>query len=130
MRTTRSSDRLQESARQVEALLERHRVLEQLAHRQAGPKKDLLEALSHRQNLAELAARLRALHPADLATILESLPSEDRRLVWTQLQPRQAAQVLPEVNEGVRDFVLGCSDHDALRAIIDEMDRDDLAWLA
>ena len=130
MRTTRSGERLQESARQVEALLERHRMLEQLAQRQEGPKKDLLEALSHRQNLAELAARLRALHPADLALILESLPAEDRRLVWTQLQPRQAAQVLAEVSELVRAFVLGCSDVDALRAVVREMDRDDLAWLA
>jgi magnesium transporter len=92
MRTTRSGERLQESARQVEALLERHRVLEQLAQRQEGPKKDLLEALSHRQNLAELAARLRGLHPADLALILEALPAEDRRLVWTQLQPNHVVR--------------------------------------
>ncbi len=130
MRTTRSGERLQESARQVAALLERHRVLEELAHRQEGPKKDLLEALSHRQNLAEIATRLRSLHPADLASILEGLPADDRRLVWSQLQARQAALVLAELSPGVRDFVIECTNKEVLRAAIRELDRDDLASIA
>ena len=69
----RSERQLQDRLEEVSRLLETHRVLESLTHRQEGPKRDLLEALTHRQNLAELTGRLKALHPADLAQILEVL---------------------------------------------------------
>ena len=97
MPTPKSEEGLQQSLQQVKALLERHRVLESLAHRQEGPKRDLLESLVHRQNLAEFHNRLKALHPADLASILESLPGDDRTLVWNQLEAPQAGDVLLEV---------------------------------
>lgn len=130
MRPTRSGERLQESARQVAALLERHRVLEEMAHRQEGPKRDLLEALSHRQNLAELGARLRLLHPADLAHILEGLLADDRQLVFSQLAARQAAQVLAEASDAVCESLVEGTEHDRLLAIARAMDPDDLARIA
>src|SRR5512145_2020993 len=79
--TIRSEARLQQSLDEVTRLLHKHRGLETLAHRQEGPKRDLLESLQHRQNLAELGKRVSAMHGADLAFVLESLPPEDRRLV-------------------------------------------------
>jgi magnesium transporter len=130
MPTPKSQDRLQESLQQVKALLERHRVLESMAHRQEGPKRDLLESLVHRQNLAELHNRLKALHPADLASILESLPGDERSLVWNQLEPKQAGEVLLEVSEAVRDFLIGATERERLLAILSPMDADDLSYLA
>ena len=50
----RSEGQLQDRLEEVTRLLDTHRVLESLTHRQEGPKKDLLETLQHRQNLAEL----------------------------------------------------------------------------
>ena len=74
MSTLQPESRLQQSLDEVTRLLDRHRVLETLTHRQEGPKRDLLESLQHRQNLVELHRRLRAMHPADVAFVLESLP--------------------------------------------------------
>ena len=130
MQPIKPVERLQESLRQVTALLERHRVLEAMTHRQEGPKRELLEALQHRQNLAELRARLAALHPADTAYILESLPLEDRLLVWRQLEPACAGQVLVEIADPVRGSLVDASDHDTLLAALRELDPDDLAYLA
>jgi magnesium transporter len=130
MTTTRSEERLNETLRQVQALLERHRVLETMAHRQEGPKRELLESLAHRQNLAELGARLRAIHAADLAHILQSLPTEDRLLLFGQLQEAHAADVLVEVSPAVRDQLLAETPRERLREVLRRLDADDLAYVA
>ena len=74
MTTVRSEAGLQRNLAEITRLLEKHRVLESLTHRQEGPRRDLLENLQHRQNEAELRKRLRMMHAADLAYILEALP--------------------------------------------------------
>jgi magnesium transporter len=130
MQPTKPVERLQESLRQVSALLERHRVLESMTHRQEGPKRELLEQLQHRQNLAELRARLAGLHPADAAYILESLPVDERLLVWNQLDPGRAGQVLVEVSDAVRSGLVEATPRDALLAALQALDPDDLAYLA
>ncbi|MGH9577637.1 MAG: hypothetical protein ACRD3R_09375, partial [Terriglobales bacterium] len=69
----------------VAKLLAKHRLVEELVHRQGvrdARKPALVEGLVHKQNLTELQRRLDALHPADVAHILEGLPLEDRLLVW------------------------------------------------
>ena len=71
MTTLQPEASLQQSLDEVTRLLDRHRVLEALTHRQEGPKRDLLESLQHRQNLVELHKRLRAMHPADVAFVLD-----------------------------------------------------------
>ena len=74
MTTIRSEARLQQTLDGITRLLDKHRVLDTLVSRQEGPKRDLLENLQHRQNLAELHKRVRAMHAADLAFVLETLP--------------------------------------------------------
>jgi magnesium transporter len=61
---------------EITHLLERHRVLESFAGRQQTEKRDLLTQMQRRENLVELKKHLRGTHPADLATILASLPTD------------------------------------------------------
>ena len=112
--TIRSEARLQQSLDEVTRLLDKHRVLETLAHRQEGPKRDLLESLQHRQNLAELSKRVRAMHGADLAFVLEALPPDDRRLVWEQASPEQAGRAFVEVAGVVREWLVEATPQEAL----------------
>lgn len=49
-----SKESLGESLRQVIALLDKHRLLEGLVHKQDMPKHDLVEQLVHKQNVSEL----------------------------------------------------------------------------
>jgi magnesium transporter len=129
MHIGRPEDRLQASLGEVTRLLEKHRVLDTLIHRQEGSRRDLLENLQHRQNLAELHGRLRTLHPADLAFILETLPLDDRRLVWSQTPTELKGQVLVEVSEGVRWSLVEELPHTTLVAALRVLDADDLAYL-
>jgi magnesium transporter len=130
MRTPRSQQMLQDSLSHVRDLLERHRVLEQLTRSQEVPNRELLEVLQRRQNVAELHHKLRALHPADLAHILEALPTDDRLTVWREIEPGKAGEVLVEMSRAVRGPVVEATDPDALRAILAKMDADDIAYVA
>jgi magnesium transporter len=87
---------------EIAAVLERHRVLDSLAHRQDTPNRALVEQLQRRQNLVDMQRRVRALHPADLAFILESLPQDDRLLLWREIDARQAAETLVELDAAAR----------------------------
>ncbi len=114
MATIRSEARLQEGLAEITRLLDRHRVLETLIHRQEGPRRDLLENLQHRQNLAELQKGLRAMHAADVAYALEALPLDDRRTVWEQVPADQAGLVFVEVSDAVRESLVDFTSRDRL----------------
>jgi magnesium transporter len=122
--------RLEESVGEVHRLLEKHRMLEAVARRQETPKSALLEQMQHRQNLVELHRRLRGLHPADVAHILESLPIEDRLVVWRELTPEKAGAALVEVSRAVRESLIEQTDRTTLLAVLRDLDADDLQYLA
>ena len=98
MTTVRSQSRLQQNLTEIARLLDRHRVLDTLIHRQAGPKRDLLENLQRRQNLVELNRRLRGMHAADAAYVLEALSLDDRRVVWEQMPLELVGPAFVEVS--------------------------------
>ncbi len=122
--------RLQENVVEVHRLLEKHRMLETVARRQETPKSALLEQMQHRQNLVELHRRLRSLHPADVAYILESLPIEDRLVVWRELESGHGGPALVEVSREVRESLIEHTERDRLLAVLRELDADDLRYLS
>jgi len=130
MTTVRPESRLQQSLDDVTRVLDRHRVLETLTHRQEGPKRDLLESLQHRQNLVELHKRLRAMHPADVAFVLEALPPVDRQTVWDQIDADKAGLVFVEVSSAVRAWLVECTERDALVALLTTLDPEDLGYIS
>jgi magnesium transporter len=126
---TRETD-LRETVLGITQLLQRYQVLEELAHRQETPNRELLATLQQRQNLADLGRRIGALHPADLAFVLESLPRDERLLVWRETSPRQAAEALVELDPAVRSSLVAATDREPLTGILQVLDLDDLAWIA
>ncbi|WP_437282433.1 magnesium transporter [Sorangium sp. So ce375] len=130
MSTSKSQERLRESLSLVTTLLEKQRVIEALTHKQESKNKELVEALVHRQNLALLQRKLRDLHPADLAHIIEVLPQADRLVVWAELEPYHAAQVLLESSWSVRDRLIAETERPRLVALLGQLDPDDLAYIS
>ena len=130
MTSVRSDARLHQSLDEITRLLEKHRVLENLTHRQEGPKRDLLEHLQHRQNLVELQRRLRAMHAADIAFVLEALPPDDRQTVWEQLDPNQAGLVFVEVSEAILPWLVEATERHRLTALLSTLDPDDLGYVS
>jgi magnesium transporter len=125
-----SKDSLQESLQQVIHLLEKHKLVEDLVHKQDMPKHDLIESLVHKQNLAELQKKLDELHPADVAYILEALPIEDRLQVWDLVKAERDGDILLEVSDAVRQSLIAEMDSDELLAAAEQLDTDEIADLA
>ncbi|HSH73828.1 MAG TPA: magnesium transporter [Methylophilaceae bacterium] len=121
---------LQESLQQVISLLSKHKMIEDLVHKQDMPKHQLVESLVHKQNLAELQKKLDVLHPADVAYILEALPLEQRLDVWELVKAERDGEILLEVSDAVRQTLIADMDSDELLAAAEQLDTDELADLA
>ncbi|MDN0073358.1 magnesium transporter [Crenobacter sp. SG2303] len=130
------ADRLHDNLTQVQRLLERQRLVDELLHRQDEPRQEpadkpqLVESLLHRQNLTELQQKLAQLHPADIAYILEALPLHERLLVWGLVRSEDDGEILLEVSDAVRESLIEAMDSDELVAAVEDLGADELADLA
>lgn len=116
-------------ARVVE-LLRRQRVVEELAHRQAGASTELVDNLVHRQNQVELQREIDLLHPADIALVLEALPTDERLEVWNLVKADRDGETLLEVSDAVRESLLADMDLPEILAAAEQLDADEVADLA
>jgi magnesium transporter len=123
--------RLEDHLRHIVQLLEKHRLVETMVERdRASRRHALIESLVHRQHLVELQLKLRGLHPADIAYILEALSLENRLLIWQQIQDERGGEVLLEVSDAVRDSLIETLERPLLLQTLAQLDADDLAALA
>ena len=120
---------VQEALDQVKALLQKHRIVETMVHKQDMPRHELVESLVHKQNLVELQKRLDKLHPADVAYILEALPLEERLVVWDLVKAERDGEILLEVSDAVRETLIANMDSQELVAAAEQLDTDEIADL-
>ncbi|MBA1146076.1 magnesium transporter [Ectothiorhodospiraceae bacterium WFHF3C12] len=72
-------------------------------------------------------AMLNALHPAEIAHLLESFPAAKRNVIWELVDAENDGEVLLHVNDEVRSGLIDEMDEDELLAAAEGMDMDDLA---
>lgn len=124
-------DKIQDQLKEIQELLHRHKLVETLVHRQEDmPRHDLVEGLVHKQHIHELSARLEAMHAADIAVVLESLPIEDRKFLWDLVKAERDGEILLEVSDAVRETLIETMDREELKAAAETLDADELADLA
>ncbi len=119
---------------EVRALLERHRLVFEVAHRQrhgeADERHQLVEQLVHKQALNQLGKKLDRMHPADIAFMLEGLPLDDRLMVWDLVKAERDGDILLEVSDAVRETLIQSMDRDELVDAVESLDTDEIAALA
>jgi magnesium transporter len=98
---------------------------------------DLQQNLSEVQALlrdgrdpAGLRAKLDALHPADIAYILEALPPEERLAVWDLVKADRDGEILVEVSDAVRESLIEAMNPAELVAAAETLETDELADIA
>src|SRR5262245_64553631 len=106
MQTRKPAVNLHHTLEEIAAMLEHHRALETLARGQDAAGRGVADQLQRRQNEAELQRRVRDLHPADLAFVLENLPPGEREHAWAALDAGQAAEALVELDEAARGWAI------------------------
>jgi magnesium transporter len=127
--------RVQDAYADVVALLRRNRLVEGLANEQAhagadGERAGVEESAVTRQNRALLQRRLEALHPADIAYILDALPLDERLYIWDLVKADRDGEILLEVSDAVRESLISSMDTDELVAATGALEADEIAALA
>lgn len=82
-----------------------------------------------REAQAELQRLLDALHPADIAYVLEALPLEDRLAIWQRVKADRDGEILLEVSDAVRESLIADMDEQEILAAVEPLDADELADL-
>lgn len=82
------------------------------------------------EHLAELRRTLDALHPADIAYILEALPLAERLRVWDLVKADRDGEILVEVSDAVRESLIASMNSAELVAAAETLETDELADIA
>ncbi|HZZ93525.1 MAG TPA: magnesium transporter [Usitatibacter sp.] len=114
----------QDHLRAVQELLARRRAVQAAAQMEGAASPPAQPGL-----LQELQRRIEALHPADVAFVLENLPRDERRLVWDLVRDDRG-DVLLEVSDAVRDTLLADMGSDEIVAATQDLEADEIADLA
>jgi len=122
-------DELQQHLREVQELLAQSRIAAEDAAEGEHEEMPAL-VLPSPEHAGALRAQLDALHPADIAYILEALPLEERRYVWDLVKAGRDGEILLEVSDAVRETLIEAMAPHELKAAAETLDTDELADLA
>ena len=125
-----TQDKLSENIDFIKELLEKQKLVERLVHLQHSPNQEVVESLVHRQHLTQLKKKLRKLHTADLAHVLEGLPLADRERLWEMVRDSRGGEVLLDVSDAVRAGLIENMAESELLMVISQLDGDDLSYIA
>lgn len=91
-----------------------------------------LEALKRaldQGTVRQVHRHVNSMHPAEIASLLESLPPAQREAIWDLVDPELEGDVLVELNEEVRAGLIREMDAEELVAATEGLELDDLADL-
>jgi magnesium transporter len=120
---------LKQNLQQVQDLLHRQRLVEDLVGRPDTARHEPPEQQMQQQHLAELHAKLGKLHAADIAYVLEALPLDERLVVWNLVKADRDGDILLEVSDAVRESLIASMDADELVAATETLEADEIADL-
>lgn len=105
---------------------------QQVAADRGGEPGDVATPLSDftKHDLAKLARKIERLHAADVAKVLESLPQDERLVIWELVHSDRDGEVLLEVSDSVRDTLIEVMDREEILNAASTLDTDELADLA
>ncbi len=98
----RDLESIQDYQNKVTAMIERHKLVEDLVHRQDMQRHDLVEGMVHQNNLSELKRLLDKLDTNAIANILETLSNQDCLLIWGLISEERKEEILLVVTDSVR----------------------------
>jgi magnesium transporter len=121
---------LKENLQAVQELLYRHALLDEETRNEDFPGGGPAAQEARKQFLTELRSKIEQLHPADIAFVLESLPLEERLVVWDLVKADRDGEILLEVSDAVRESLIASMDAEELVAAAETLETDELADLA
>jgi len=125
-----STQFLEHQLQEVITLLEKQQLEKSLVQRGPATNHELVEAMLQNQHQARLQEKFALLHPADIASILESLPLDHRKTAWDAIKTLHDGQVLLEVSDAVRQTLISGMEAEELATVAGKLNTDEIADLA
>lgn len=120
---------LEATLNEIIGLLNKKEVINNLVQRSESHRHDLVQSLVEKQQLSALNRKLRQLHPADIAFVLEGLPISQRLLIWDQLGSAEHAAIFLELNDSVIESLIGKMSQEEIVNVASFIDSNQLAEL-
>lgn len=95
------------SLQTVNDLLKKHRLVESMLQNQPLHRRKLITTLVQKQHMVELNSLLKRLSAIEIGQILSSLELNDAKLVWEQIAVDRQDDVLWEISDSLREFLVG-----------------------
>jgi magnesium transporter len=95
----------------VKELIARHKLVEDIVHRQEMPRHDLVEEIVHKQHLVGLRRLLDQISPIEIAQLIEALDPADRLLAWQEVKEERGERILEILSDEVRQELIGDGHH-------------------
>jgi len=86
----------------VKNMIERHKLVENLVHRQDMQRHDIVENIVHQNNHSELRRLLNKLEPQEVANVIESLSSDEIKVIWPLISEERKEEILLVLPDLVR----------------------------
>ena len=115
---------------EIISLLGKQSIERTLVQRGPSINHELIAAMLQNQHQARLQEKLVQLHPADCAFILESLPLDERQIVWDVIKSHHDGQILLEVSDAVRQTLISGMAAEELATVAGKLNTDEIADLA
>lgn len=112
------ADAVKDDLAEVQGLLAKHRLVEDMARRQESPRHDLVESLVHRQHIVEIRTLFARLPTVTIALILSALPEEDRLLAWKEVAEERVDSILELLSEEIREDLVGDGHHTSNKVMV------------
>ncbi len=103
--------------------------MEKLEQSQSEQHRDRITDLLESGRLYPVRRMLNALHPGEIAHLLESMPPTERKLIWSLIDQDMGGEVLVELGDEVQAGLIGDMQAHELAAATEGMEIDDLADL-
>lgn len=121
---------LDDQLHEIISLLEKQRLETTLVQRGPSVNYELIAVMLQKQHQIRLQEKLILLHPADCALILESLPLNERQIVWNAIKSSHDGQILLEVSDAVRQTLISGMAAEELATVAGKLNTDEIADLA
>jgi len=125
-----SAQFLDHQLQEIFSLLEKQSIERNLIQRGPSVNFELIAAMLQNQHQSRLQEKLIPLHPADCAFILESLPLDERQIVWNAIKSCHDGQILLEVSDAVRQTLISGMAAEELATVAGKLNTDEIADIA
>jgi magnesium transporter len=105
------ADVVKDDLAEVQNLLAKHRLVEEVSRRQDSGRHDVVENLVSRQHIAELRHLFGRLPTVTVALVLSALPEEDRLIAWKEIAEERIDSILELLSEEICEDLVGDGHH-------------------